>query len=424
MNLEISDVILILVSNIVRFYALKRFVDTFFAKEGCRCRHMEILYGIANFWTIIIYYIFMSPAYNIFSNLIAFFVVVLPYQVKLSRKIVLVLLTYAVNILIDIIVVFSLAKYTVGGEVDQVYGCVTSLGMLIVAVILEKTMLVKNESNLPTLYRIALGCVPTVSIFCIHYTVMADISQKMKAVIVSSGILFINLLIFYLYNSLEHFYSARIEKQLFEQMVEVYANQLDLVRESQEQVNALRHDMKHHIIELSALARAEKGNEIIEYLHGMEKFMLNQKEHVSTGNKEIDGVLNYLLQKAYEILEHVDIKISIPDEIYWTNFNVCVILGNLVDNAIREAGKSEEKYLEINIRSKQGILLVFIENSYAGKIMMHDNKIKSSQQNLAIHGIGLENVKKIVQENGGEMNIEYSQERFKVQVLLYLSNLK
>ena len=160
---------------------------------------MEILYGIANFWTIIIYYIFRSPAYNIFSNLIAFFVVVLPYQVKLSRKIVLVLLTYAVNILIDIIVVFSLGKYTVGGEVDQVYGCVTSLGMLIVAVILEKTMLVKNESNLPTLYRIALGCVPTVSIFCIHYTVMADISQKMKAVIVSSGILFINLLIFYLY---------------------------------------------------------------------------------------------------------------------------------------------------------------------------------------------------------------------------------
>ncbi len=424
MNLEISDVILILVSNIVRFYALKRFVDTFFAKEGCSCRHMEILYGIANFWTIIIYYIFRSPAYNIFSNLIAFFVVVLPYQVKLSRKIVFVLLTYAVNILIDIIVVFSLAKYTVGGEVNQVYGCVTSLGMLIVAVILEKTMLVKNESNLPTLYRIALGCVPTVSIFCIHYTVMADISQKMKAVIVSSGILFINLLIFYLYNSLEHFYSARIEKQLFEQMVEVYANQLDLVRESQEQVNALRHDMKHHIIELSALARAEKGNAIIEYLHGMEKFMLNQKEHVSTGNKEIDGVLNYLLQKAYEILEHVDIKITIPDEIYWTNFNVCVILGNLVDNAIREAGKSEEKYLEINIRSKQGILLVFIENSYAGKIMMHGNKIKSSQQNLAIHGIGLENVKKIVQENGGEMNIEYSQERFKVQVLLYLSNIK
>ena len=424
MNLEISDVILILVSNIVRFYALKRFVDIFFAKEDCNCRHMEILYGIANFWTIIIYYIFMSPAYNIFSNLIAFFVVVLPYQVKLSRKIVFVLLTYAVNILIDIIVVFSLAKYTVGGEVDQVYGCVTSLGMLIVAVILEKTMLVKNESNLPTLYRIALGCVPTVSIFCIHYTVMADISQKMKAVIVSTGILFINLLIFYLYNSLEHFYSARIEKQLFEQMVEVYANQLDLVRESQEQVNALRHDMKHHIIELSALVRAEKGNEIIEYLHGMEKFMLNQKEHVSTGNKEIDGVLNYLLQKAYEILEHVDIKISIPDEIYWTNFNVCVILGNLVDNAIREAGKSEEKYLEINIRSKQGILLIFIENSYAGKIMMHDNKIKSSQQNLAIHGIGLENVKKIVQENGGEINIEYSQERFKVQVLLYLSNIK
>lgn len=424
MNLEISDVILILASNIVRFYALKHFVDIFFAKEECTCRHMRILYGIANLWTIVIYCVFMNPALNILSNLIAFFVVVLPYKARLSRKIVFALLTYTVNILVDIIVMFSMAKYTAGGEVNQVYGCITALGILIVAGILEKTILAESAGNLPVFYRIALGSVPAVSILCIHYTVMSDIGQKMKVVIVSTGILFINILIFYLHNSLERFYSARIEKQMFEQMVEVYSNQLDLVRESQEQVNALRHDMKHHIIELSALVKEDKRTEAIEYLHGMEKFMLNPKEHVSTGNKEIDGVLNYLLQKADEILERVDIRINIPDEIYRTNFNVCVILGNLVDNAIREAGKSDEKYLEINIRSKQGILFIFIENSYAGKIIAQDNKFRSSQQNLAIHGIGLENVKKIVEENGGEMKIEYSKERFKVQVLLYLSNIK
>ena len=41
---------------------------------------------------------------------------------------------------------------------------------------------------------------------------------------------------------------------------------------------------------------------------------------------------------------------------------------------------------------------------------------------MAIHGIGLGNVKKIVERNGGEMKIDYTNNRFKVKVLLYLSN--
>lgn len=69
------------------------------------------------------------------------------------------------NILVDIIVMFSMAKYTAGGEVNQVYGCITALGILIVAGILEKTILAESAGNLPVFYRIALGSVPAVSIY-------------------------------------------------------------------------------------------------------------------------------------------------------------------------------------------------------------------------------------------------------------------
>ena len=43
---------------------------------------------------------------------------------------------------------------------------------------------------------------------------------------------------------------------------------------------------------------------------------------------------------------------------------------------------------------------------------------------IAVHGIGLENVKKMVEANGGEISINYENNRFKVEVLLYLSNIK
>ena len=138
---------------------------------------------------------------------------------------------------------------------------------------------------------------------------------------------------------------------MFEQMVNVYEYQLDIVQKSQEQINALRHDMKHHIIELSSMIKEKENPEAIAYLEDMRKFMLNPQEYVSTGNREIDGILNYLLKDADKTLEHVNINIRMPEKIYEKDFEICVILGNLVDNAIREARKSEEKYLEIDIQT-------------------------------------------------------------------------
>ena len=73
-----------------------------------------------------------------------------------------------------------------------------------------------------------------------------------------------------------------------------------------------------------------------------------------------------------------------------------MILGNLVDNAVREASKSKEKLLTIKMQIKQEVLLIFIENSYSGKILEKRNGLQTTQPELAIHGIGLENVKKAI----------------------------
>ena len=101
-----------------------------------------------------------------------------------------------------------------------------------------------------------------------------------------------------------------------------------------------------------------------------------------------------------------------------------MILGNLVDNAVREASKSKEKLLTIKMQIKQEVLLIFIENSYSGKILEKRNGLQTTQPELAIHGIGLENVKKVVIANGGEIKIDYTSTRFCVQVLLYMSRIK
>ena len=42
---------------------------------------------------------------------------------------------------------------------------------------------------------------------------------------------------------------------------------------------------------------------MLEYLDEMEQAMINPKGHVSSGNKDIDGILNFMLEKAVSILK-------------------------------------------------------------------------------------------------------------------------
>lgn len=68
-------------------------------------------------------------------------------------------------------------------------------------------------------------------------------------------------------------------------------------------------------------------------------------------------------------------------------------------------------------------MLIDIENSYFGEIKEQNHRFKTTQDNVAIHGIGLENVKRIVRENGGEIKIFYENNRFRIKVLLYEASL-
>ena len=412
MSLKMFNGIIALLANALRFYALKYFVGIFVQKEESRWKHVSILYIIGWAWTSAISLLFSSPAMNILSNITSLFLIFFPYRIKKTKKCLAVFIIYVINALVDSIVILSLTKYTMGQPVNQVYECVTSFALLFIAIIIQRTTEPEKEITLPALNMAALLMVPVVSIVYIYYLIIVAHEIKEIVIFAALALLFINILIFYLYHSLLKFYSARMNEQVFKQMLEVYSYQLDIARESEERVKALRH------------AKKNNNDDMIKYLSGMKDFMLNPKEYSTTGNQEIDGVLNYMLQKANKTLNQVDVQINIPEDLYFNNFNICVILGNLVDNAVREASKSKEKLLTIKMQIKQEVLLIFIENSYSGKILEKRNGLQTTQPELAIHGIGLENVKKVVIANGGEIKIDYTSNRFCVQVLLYMSRIK
>ncbi len=152
---------------------------------------------------------------------------------------------------------------------------------------------------------------------------------------------------------------------------------------------SINHDLKHHLGEILMLAKGQNAGEITEYIQNMQMFMNNPYEYIKSGNKDVDSLLNYLLNQAEEILDKVDYKINVPREMNIKSFDFNIIIGNLLENAILAASNSEQKWLFVELEYEKGILFIHVKNSYNNKLQKEGEKYISTKKDKEMHGIGV-----------------------------------
>ena len=210
--------------------------------------------------------------------------------------------------------------------------------------------------------------------------------------------------------------------------INMYENELEIMKKSYYNIRGLRHDMKHHMNELKLMAGKYDAVEIQDYIDHMEYFLHNPREIVSSGNVEIDSVLNYMLQRAKEELKTVTVKVILPEEIKHS-FDLNILLGNLLENAIEAAERTENKYLNVSITLQKGILRIRIDNSFVTESTSYKEErdgsriLQTTKKRKELHGIGLKNVKKIVESYNGNMEIHMENDIFSVNIILYMSQI-
>ena len=247
--------------------------------------------------------------------------------------------------------------------------------------------------------------------------------EKVFAILISGCMLIINISVFYLYNILIENYIHLRDNDIYKQQTYAYQNQLEVIMESQNRVRALRHDMKNHILALQVLVQRKEVEEANQYLDSMKNFMTNPEEHVKTGNDMVDSLLNYKIQKANEILNVVETKISIPEQLRLHSFDLNVLLGNLLDNAIDASMQTENKKLKITIKLDKGILFLNICNSCQRIVDGRKNFLETTKEDKVNHGIGLRNVRRIVEKYHGDIEFLYENDSMETDVMMYVKEI-
>lgn len=424
-----TDLIICVTTNLFRIYLISRFIHIFLEEKekdncGCWMRHM-LVYGGFFIVNTMAYLIFHTIWINIACNLVGIGVIVLTYTKSVKMILFVTCSVYMINMGCDTISTLLFVNYEDGLGFSQIYEVITVFLIFFCELITERIM--EGRRNMQGIRNISLGLVPLSSIGMLCMLIYTKSSEETGLVITSVGLVVVNFFTFYLHNILSEALFHQYENEVLRQEIQGYANQLDVMLQGEEKVRALRHDMKHHMNELKILAAKGENIAIEEYIDDMEEFITNPNEIVSSGNLEIDSVMNYLIRRAKEELHTVNVNVQLPKSVSHS-FDINVILGNLLENGIEAARQTEEKMLNINIEMQQGFLRIQVENSYNGKTVFDREKgykrLLSTKKMRGLHGIGLRNVRKMVEKYDGIMEIYPDSSLFRVVLILYMSEVK
>ncbi len=191
-----------------------------------------------------------------------------------------------------------------------------------------------------------------------------------------------------------------------------------------ENIRKISHDIKNHLESLRGNVDYQQKQ---EYIDGIESKLDIYQSYYKTGNAFLDNLLH---AKRLEALEkRIEFKVFADFTPFKRvkNEDLCVIVSNTIDNALRECQLMKadnpkiECLVQLKARKIKGFLSIICENSLResqAEALRGNSVMETSKEDKKNHGFGVKNIKHVVREYGGEVSFNVVDDMFSVSILI------
>ncbi|MDR2546132.1 MAG: GHKL domain-containing protein [Lachnospiraceae bacterium] len=372
------------------------------------------------------YHTLFSQATTLFASILFVLLQFALYYKKPIRTLLFSFIYLVLMALIDAICVYSIA-YIVALPLNDI---ILSFSLFrLAAIIFSKSLLfiivysiykLKADTlALPKKYLLALAVFSVFMFTLLHYIVLKDIHSATEELSETSVLFFLSTLILILVLFVGIIKISEYQKNsqylaLLEMQNSVYQNAMIETEKTFSHWKTSLHDYKHNIFHLVSLAERGAMNEINEYLAKENKLLSERLFYYQTGNNTVDALLYAKQTIANDNGISFSINASLPKECHVSDFHLCVILGNLIDNAINASKNEELPFIDVSIKQVKNFLVFRIINRFTP-----DNSKRSAQNfDSHLHGIGLKSVAKTTMQCNGEFDLSFNNEQVIAKVMI------
>lgn len=197
-----------------------------------------------------------------------------------------------------------------------------------------------------------------------------------------------------------------------EELVASQAKFFETTAKSDNEIRAMRHDMRNNIQVLKLLLENGDYDKMREYLDEMGDNLVSADVSAHTGDTIADAIIADKTAKA----EDCGVKLKCSGKITGVEISpvdMCKILANLLDNAIEAASVPELseigdslRTIELQFRKTDNFFMISVTNPCAVAPEINDGKIQTSKKDRKNHGFGIHNIENAASGYGGELTVD------------------
>lgn len=254
----------------------------------------------------------------------------------------------------------------------------------------------------------------------IQYLAIEGTSEHLKKLAIMANmistviILMISVIFMYLIYSKN---KIKLINQLNEERITYQKHYYEKILKSDDTMRSFRHDIKNHLMALQTLCKKNNNTEINQYLSQFHT-LIQENSTVNTGN----DIANYLISATIDEFSHENdfeyyIYGNFPEHLKITNHDLCILLGNALDNAKEELFQIDgRKILEIHIKVLHNSLFIVIKNTAR---TLNKPLLTTEKENKSLHGFGTKNMQAIIDKYHGNISWKCENGMFCVEMDLY-----
>ena len=205
-------------------------------------------------------------------------------------------------------------------------------------------------------------------------------------------------------------YQNKLMKQQMDEIENIYMT-----------MRGWRHDYHNHLQSLKGYLSLNKVDQMKNYLNELETDLDSIDTLYHSGNLQLDSILNAKLAIAEKGQIRIHCDASIPPQLHVSDLDLCVILGNLLDNAIESCRKiknPDERFIRVYIGILKKQLYISITNATSETVKQRTDHYFTTKR--GDHGHGLKRVDQVVKKYDGYLNRQNEPGVFATEIVLPL----
>ena len=253
-----------------------------------------------------------------------------------------------------------------------------------------------------------------------YYCYSNDKKVQVSYLFLTVGLILMNFLVMELMQDILEKGELLRESALTDQKKE---SQLAYYRDMQtvyERQGRKMHDYKNQIRTIQVLIKEGDPQAAATLAERLTESILVEMSAVNTNHPVVNAVLNQKFHLAREQGTSMIFKVGDMSGMRLNEEETVILLSNLLDNAIHECLKvvkaGRKAVIHIKLVQEGGKIIFSVKNPVLEKVQITDGIVLDS--NGGMHGIGLSNVKAVVDKYGGDFVISCDSEKFQAVVML------